>query len=102
MRLHEAWIADSVVGRANTDIAPGLLHDNAEDCSDINAGLGSYGFDRVLDECDLVVAVVEFNESGVGLPEGGVGCPLVLRREVGGGAGVLHVIAAGLINGCTW
>ncbi len=116
MRLHKARIADSVIGRANTDITPGLLHDDAEDSADVNTRLGRYGFDRLLDVGDLVVAVVEFYEAGVGLPEGGIGCPLVLVREVGGRAGILHVVSAavgassetgnlasaGLVCGCTW
>ncbi len=116
MRLHKARIADSVIGRANTDITPGLLHDDAEDSADVNTRLGRYGFDRLLDVGDLVVAVVEFHEAGVGLPEGGIGCPLVLVREVGGRAGILHVVSAavgassetgnlasaGLVCGCTW
>lgn len=116
VRLREAWIAGSVVGRANTDIAPGLLHDNAEDSADIDTRLGRYGFDRFFDVCDLGVAVVELHEAGVGFPEGGIRCPLVLGREVGGRAGVLHVASAavgasfrtgdfaiaGLVSGCTW
>jgi len=88
MVLHEAGVADTVVGGVDSDAAFGLLHDDGEDEAMIDLRGLSDRFDRGLDICVLFVCVGGNRElSAGGLHEGlirfehlVVGYPIGLRR----------------------
>lgn len=94
VRLHLPGVADAVGGRADANVAPTLLHDDAEDGAHVDAGSGRHRLDGFLDERDILLAVVELHESRVGLPKVRVRRLLLPGWEVGRAAGVLDVASA--------
>lgn len=94
VRLHDARVADAVVGGGDADVAAGFLNDDAEDAADVDAALARDLLDGLVDVVDLGVAVVELHERAVHAPERGVRGPLARVRVGRGGAGVVDVSAA--------
>ena len=92
--LHDARVADAVVGGADADVAAGFLHDDAEDGAGVDAGLGGHLLDGGLDEADFAGAVVEGHQGRVLRPELLVTGPGAWVGEVGGRAAVRDVAAA--------
>lgn len=92
--LHDARVADAVVGRADADVAAGFLHDDAEDGAGVDAGFGRDTLDGGLDVGDFAGAVVEGHEGGVLRPEGVIVGPGAWVREPGGRAAVVDVAPA--------
>ena len=72
VRLHDAWVDDAVVGGSHTDIASGLLHDDAKDSSDVEISFAGNSLDGVLDEVNFRVRIVEFHQRCILIPEEGV------------------------------
>lgn len=68
MRLHNAWILDTIVGAADAHVTIRFLHDNAKDGANIDARLAGDGLDAGLGVGDFAVAVVEFHQCGILLP----------------------------------
>ena len=89
--LHDARVADAVVGGADADVAPGFLHDDAEDDALVDAGLRADFLDGLFDEADFAGAVVEGHQGGVLGPEGLVAGPGVWVGEAGSWAAVLDI-----------
>ena len=92
--LHDAWVADAIVRRADADVAAGLLHDDAQDDARVDAGFGRDRLDGGLDVGDFAGAVIEGHESGVLRPEGIVVGPVAWVWEPGGGTAVVDVAPA--------
>ena len=68
--LHDARVADAVVGGPDADVAAGLLHDDAKDDTGVDAGLGGDLLDGGFDKADLAGAIVERHQGGILRPEG--------------------------------
>ena len=100
--LHDARVADAVVGGADADVAAGFLHDDAEDDAGVDAGLGGDFGNRFLDEADFAGAVVEGHQGGVLGPEGLVAGPGAWAWEVGSGAAVLDIATTDAGTGRAW
>ena len=92
--LHDARVADAVVGGADADVAAGFLHDDAEDDAGVDAGLGRDLLDGGLDEAHFARAVVEGHEGRVCRPQLLEAGPGVRVGEVRGRAAVGDVGAA--------
>ena len=92
--LHDARVADAIVGRADADVAAGFLHDDAQDDALVDAGFGRDPGDGGSDVGDFAGAVVEGQEGGVLRPEGVVVGPGAWVREPGGRAAVGDVAPA--------
>ena len=65
--LHEAWVADAVVGGGYAYAAAGLLHDDGEDVAVVDEGLLGDGLDGAADGVDFGVGVVGDVELRAGL-----------------------------------
>ena len=72
VRLHDAGVDDAIVGGYYTDIASGLLHDDAKDSSDVETSFAGNSLDGVLDMLNFCVGIVELHESCILIPEEGV------------------------------
>lgn len=100
VRLHEAGVADAVVGGGHADAALALLHHDGEDEAAIYTRLAGDLVDGALDVADLVVRVVGapavpaarlLHERDVGGPELVKGAPGALCRPATGGRAVALV-----------
>lgn len=80
--------------RLDANVATRLLHDDAQDNTVVDTGLLGDGLDRLLDERDLGIRVVELHQPLVVLPELVIAGPLGRVREVGRGPAVVHVALA--------
>lgn len=94
--LHDARIVDAIVGAFNSNVPTGFLHDDAQDGAHVNARFPRYGFDGLLDEADLAIAVVKLHQSYIARPQARVLLPLAPIREVRSWAAVLDVPTAAL------
>jgi hypothetical protein len=56
--LHQAWVADAIVGSRNSNAAAGLLDDSCEDKAVVDSRLGGNGFNCVPDGANLGPRVV--------------------------------------------
>ena len=68
--LHQAGVADAVVGGGDADAATGLLHDDGKDKSVVDTGLLGHLLDGVPDFADLLAGVVGLAEPGAGAEHG--------------------------------